>query len=112
DEPAEILDREPALTIVATSRPDILKPHPLETSPVFTGELRLNPLYAVDPDGDRLTLHLQFPNKDYEDEYSACRRYLPETASVDRKTVDAMNPGGCPPDFPAPVSRRIVPDLP
>jgi hypothetical protein len=112
NEPAETLDREPALTIVATSRADVLTPHPLTTSQASIGELRLNPLYAVAADGDRLQLRLRFPSQDYEDEYSACRQYLSETATVDRRTVDAMNHAQQPADLADLIRRRIVLDLP
>jgi uncharacterized protein YbaR (Trm112 family) len=112
NEPPETLDREPALTIVATSRADVLTPHPLTTSQTSIGELRLNPLYAATTDGDRLQLRLRFPSQDYEDEYSACRQYLSETAIVDRRIIDAMNQGRQPADLADLVRRRIVLDLP
>jgi uncharacterized protein YbaR (Trm112 family)/SAM-dependent methyltransferase len=112
NEPAETLDREPALTIVATSRADVLTPHPLTTSQASIGELRLNPVYAVTEDGDRLQLRLRFPSQDYEDEYSACRQYLSETATVERRTIDAMNQAQQPADLADLVRRRIVLDLP
>jgi hypothetical protein len=112
NEPPETLDREPALTIVATSRGDVLTRHPLTTSQASIGELRLNPLYAVTADGDRLQLRLRFPSQDYEDEYVACRQYLSETAIVDRHTIDAMNQAQQTADLADLVRRRIVLDLP
>src|SRR4029453_13284260 len=112
NEPAETLDREPALTIVATSRADVLTPPPLTTSQASIGELRLNPLYAVTADGDRLQLRLRFPSQDYEDKYRACPQYLSETAPVERRTIDAMNQAQQPADLADLVRRRIVLDLP
>jgi uncharacterized protein YbaR (Trm112 family)/SAM-dependent methyltransferase len=112
NETPQALDREPALTIVATSRTDILVPHSLTASGGSSGELRLNPLYAVTADGDRLELRLRFPSQDYEDEYSACRQYLSETATVDRRTIEAMNQGQRPAELADLARRRIVLDLP
>ena len=47
---------------------------------------RLNPLYRPEPGGpgrEDVRLRLHFPDADYEQEYGACRRYLPD--EVDRR---------------------------
>ncbi len=74
------LDAAPALTIVATRHPGVFVRHPPASRPV-SGELRVNPLYAAEPAGDRVRLRLRFPSEDYEQEYGACRRYLPDEAT-------------------------------
>ena len=50
---AERLERDPALTIIASRQPDVFTPCRLEPPPGVRGELRLNPLYAVRTDGRR-----------------------------------------------------------
>ena len=108
----ETLDREPALTIVATSRADVLTPHPSrlrKRRSANCGSIRFTP-------SPRMAIGCSFAcasrSQDYEDEYSACRQYLSETATVDRRTVDAMNHAQQPADLADLIRRRIVLDLP
>jgi uncharacterized protein YbaR (Trm112 family) len=108
----DALDRDQALTIVATRRTDVLVPHPLETSPPVRGELRLNPLYTVERDGDRATLRLQFPSEDYEQEYGACREYLPDTVVLDAAGLAALESGLPFPERLELARRRVLVDLP
>ena len=73
---------------------------------------RVNPLYVITPDGDRLRLRLQFPSADYEDEYGACRQYLPEETSVARDALARLEAGGPLDDLADLVRRRVIVDLP
>jgi hypothetical protein len=112
-EPDEILNPEPALTLVASRDPAVYARHPLQPAARAIGEYRVNPLYAVEPAGDRLHLTLRFPNTDYEDEYGACRQYLPETTEIDaralRQAQDSGTASGALADL---VLRRVIVDLP
>src|SRR3984893_11360467 len=64
------LDANPALTIIASREPGVFARHPLPSpAPTASGELRLNPLYSQQPEGDRVQLRLTFPSKEYEEEY-------------------------------------------
>ncbi len=106
------LDRDPALTIVATRRAEVFARHPLEDAPSAGGEYRLNPLYRAEPDGERVKLTLQFPSEDYEDEYGACRQYLPDEVVVHRAAFDALPGPVVPPALADLGSRRVVLNLP
>src|SRR6185295_14670506 len=66
-DPDEVLDRDPALTIIASRHPDVFAAHRLDPLPpaAASGEFRLNPLYAATANGDRVHLRLQFPIGDY-----------------------------------------------
>ena len=87
---AATLDANPALTIVASRDPRVFRPYPLPPPPAqASGELRLNPLYEQQAEGDRLRLRLKFPNEEYADEYGACREDLPEELTLDRGTLGA-----------------------
>jgi hypothetical protein len=108
----ESLDGDPALTIVASTDPGVYRAHPLETPVVARGEFRVNPLYAVEQRGDRLHLRLQFPTPDYEDEYGACRQYLPDETDIARSALDLAQTGRIPPDLHDLVRRRVLVDLP
>src|SRR6266850_2269108 len=91
-DPDDVLDRDPALTIVASRHPGVFAAHRLDALPAAaaTGEFRLNPLYAATTNGDSVRLRLQFPNGDYADEYGACRQYLPDEVVVDRAALAAL----------------------
>jgi len=107
----EALDREPALTIVSTTRADVFARHALEDPPA-SGEYRLNPLYTAEADGERVRLRLQFPSDEYADEYGACRQYLPEEVVVHRAAFDTLPGPAVPPALADLVRRRVVLRLP
>lgn len=109
---AEELDRDPALVIVATRRSDVFNAHRLEQTPGTRGELRVNPLYVIEEEGDRARLRLQFPSADYEEEFGACREYLPATLVVDRAALAALPSGRLPPQLADLARRRVILDLP
>jgi hypothetical protein len=109
---AETLDRDPALTIVATTRTDLFRPHSIDGARERRGELRINPLYTVADDGEQLRLRLAFPSDDYEQEYGACRQYLPESAVIDRRAALALGEGRLAPELAELARRRVIIDLP
>ena len=110
----DVLDRDQALTIIATRDERVFKRHPAGTAVPAraVGEFRLNPLYAAAPNGERVELRLHFPSDDYADEYGACREYLPEQVTVDREAVDALPSVTLPKSLEALVAKRVVLDLP
>jgi hypothetical protein len=108
----ETLDRNPALTIIASRNPRVFAPHPLPQPAVAAGELRINPLYAVEADGERLRLRLGFPSEDYEQEYGACRQYLPEELTLNRSAVASMQTGLVAGELSELVRRKVIVDLP
>ena len=108
----ETLDGDPALTVVATERHDVFVRHQPDANRPVSGEFRVNPLYEVETNGDRVRLRLQFPSEDYEEEYGACRQYLPDEAVVHRAALDTL-PGGAVPAVLADLARRrVILDLP
>ena len=112
DNPAA-LDSDPALTIIASRNPRVFAPHPLpQPAAAAAGELRINPLYAVEADGDRLRLRLGFPSDDYEQEYGACRQYLPAELTLDRSALAALATGVVAGDLLDLVRRKVIVDLP
>jgi hypothetical protein len=107
-----VLDADPALTIVASRHPGVYALHPLGLLPDQAGEFRVNPLYAVESRGQELHLRLQFPNADYEDEYRACKQYLPDEAVIDSSALAALQAGGGPGPLADLVKRRVIVKLP
>ena len=106
------LDADSALTIVASRHEEVFRAHPIAVPSGADGELRLNPLYASEVDGDQVRLSLRFPSQEYEDEYGACRRYLPDQAVMDRDVWDALLRGQWSAEALDLLRRRVVLDLP
>jgi hypothetical protein len=108
----EALDADIALTIVASRRADVFQPHALAAPSAALGEFRVNPLYAVEADGDTVRLRLRFPSDDYEDEYGAARTYLAEDVTVARAALAALPAGRLPADLADLARARVILDLP
>ncbi len=113
-DPDAVLDRDPALTIIASRHPGVFATHPLDALPPSsaTGEFRLNPLYAATENGDRVRLRLEFPSGDYADEYGACRQYLPDDVVVDGSALAALPAATVTGELADLARRRVVLDLP
>jgi uncharacterized protein YbaR (Trm112 family) len=109
---ADALDGDPALTIVASRHPGVFQRHALNVPATARGQFRVNPLYAIEEDGERLRLLLRFPDDAYADEYGACRRYLPDQLIVERSALASLEAGAVTPATADLVRRRVVVDLP
>ena len=109
----QTLDANPALALIASRDPRVFAAHRPPPSPDRpAGELRLNPLYAAASEGDRVRLRLTFPDSEYEDEYGACRRYLPEEITLGRDTIAAVETGRIVGDVADLLRRKVIVDLP
>ena len=108
------LDSDPALTIVASRHAGVFTPHVLDPVVPATagGEFRLNPLYAAETSGDRVRLRLRFPSEDYEQEYGACREYLPADLTVDRRVIAALPARTADGPLAELARQRVILDLP
>jgi hypothetical protein len=108
------LEAEQALAIVASRHFGMFVPHPLEAPPARPiGEFRVNPLYVVESsDGSAVRYRLQFPSDDYEQEYGACREYLPAEVVITQEDLQALAKGSVPPGATELVRRRVVVDIP
>jgi uncharacterized protein YbaR (Trm112 family) len=111
-DPAEALDEDPALTLIASSEPGVFARHALEWPASARGEYRLNPLYAAEPDGAQVRLRLQFPGNDYEEEYGACRRYLPNETTIARADLERLPATAVSGSLADLARRRVILDLP
>jgi uncharacterized protein YbaR (Trm112 family) len=111
-ERAEVLEADPALTVIASRYPDVFATHTLDAARVARGELRINPLYAVETDGELLRLKLAFPSEFYEQEYGGCREYLPTELVLEGEDLAALKSGRVNERIGELTRRRIVLDLP
>ena len=112
-DPDDVLDRDPALTIIASPHPGVFARHPVEGVPsAATGEFRLNPLYAAQPDGSEVRLQLRFPSEDYEQEYGACRQYLPNEVAISRDALAMLPASSVSGELGDLARKRVILDLP
>jgi uncharacterized protein YbaR (Trm112 family)/SAM-dependent methyltransferase len=79
--PAELGD-EPSFTLIASVKDDLFKAYRVAEPGEIEGELRVNPLYRIDQRGESAVLTLAFPTPEYEEEFGACKEYLPSIVNV------------------------------
>jgi hypothetical protein len=99
---------EPSVTLLASRDAGVFRKHVAEAPHALTGQLLVNPLYRVEQHGAQATLTLTFPTPEYEEEFGAVRRYLPDTLTLDadlRGRLDAAQFGAGYLDLPR---RRIL----
>jgi hypothetical protein len=111
-ESPETLAADPALVLVASHDSAVFAPHELRPPQTVRGELRLNPLYAADEVPGGVRLRLQFPSAEYEEEFGACRAYLPDTVAMDRTALSTLAGARVSADLAELVRRRVILDLP
>ncbi len=106
------LGTEPSLTLIASGRADLFRRYELPTAKTVTGELRVNPLYRVERHGNSSVLTLTFPTPEYEEEFGACRRYLPDRVTVDADLTGAILPAMLGSEGDELRRRRVIIDAP
>jgi len=109
---SDAIEGDPSLTVVAGRRPEIFVDRPLESVSGVQGRLAINPLYGLQVGDSQVRLCLRFPSPDYEEEYRACRLYLPEALTIERATLSDLETGVRSPQIDDLLRRRVVLDLP
>lgn len=89
----EELTDEQALFLIATRLEGMFRKYEYPGAQFDSGVWRLNPLYEVERIGDGAVLRLTFPSASYEDEYKACKRYLPERLELTNETIGNLEAG-------------------
>jgi hypothetical protein len=106
------LGTEPSLTLIAGGRDDLFRRYELPAAQIVAGELRVNPLYRVERRGGSSILTLTFPTPEYEDEFGACRRYLPDRVTVDADLTGTILPAMLGAEGEELRRRRVIIDAP
>jgi len=88
----EALGDEPSFTLVASQRADLFRRYEVPDSDEVRGTLTINPLYRVERRDDHTVLTLTFPTPEYEEEFGACKTYLPPILRVDGDLTGAIGP--------------------
>ncbi len=89
---ADAIGAEPSITLVASRVPQVFTRHHVPPPTAVTGALAVNPLYALTRADGATTLTLRFPTPDYEAEFGACRRYLPDELSIAADLTPPLDP--------------------
>lgn len=108
----EAVGDEPSVTLVASPLDDVFRLSRVPPGVQVQGELRVNPLYRVTREGDDTVLTLSFPTAEYEEEFGACRRYLPDTVRVPADLTGPITPTLAGPDFAELRRRHVIIDAP
>ena len=103
---------EPSVTLVASRDAGIFRKHHSADPGALTGELRVNPLYRVEQRGAQASLTLTFPTPEYEEEFGAVRRYLPDTLTLDADLRGPLQPSQFGSAYTDLRRRRILLDTP
>jgi uncharacterized protein YbaR (Trm112 family)/SAM-dependent methyltransferase len=103
---------EPSLTLVASPRADLFRKYTVPDAQDVAGELRVNPLYRVERRGGSSVLTLTFPTPEYEEEFGACKQYLPASVTVDADLTGTLDPTSLGTDHAELRRRRVVIDVP
>jgi len=103
---------EPSVTLVATRDATVFRKHQVADPGALTGELRVNPLYRIEQRGAQASLTLTFPTAEYEGEFGAVRRYLPDTLTLDADLRGPLQPSQFGPAYTDLRRRRILLDTP
>ncbi|MBS1818012.1 MAG: hypothetical protein JSU08_08790 [Acidobacteria bacterium] len=106
------LSQDAAFTLIGTKVEEVFRSHAVPPPQQYSGEWSINPLYQVDRDAGQLRLTFRFPSDDYEYEFGACRRYLPQSATVDAAALAALQAGTPQPALDDLIRRRVIVSLP
>jgi len=106
------LGTESALTLVACPRADCFRRYAVPDPAEVRGELMVNPLYDVERRNGNSILTLRFPTPEYEAEFGACRRYLPDTVTVDANLTGRIEPAMLGTRYEDLRRRRVLIDAP
>jgi uncharacterized protein YbaR (Trm112 family) len=109
--PTEI-GTEPSFTLVASRREDLFRKYVVRDPREIQGELKVNPLYRIDPRGNSSVLTLTFPTPEYEEEFGACKQYLPSTVTVPGDLTGPIVPGALGAQYDELRRRRVIIDAP
>lgn len=102
----------PSFTLVASKNEAVFQRTSLAADGAVDGELRVNPLYSVRVAGPESVLTLTFPNRDYEEEFGECKRYLPPIVTIPGDATGRLDPDTLGPNGADLRRTRIVIDAP
>jgi SAM-dependent methyltransferase len=112
DASPEVIGNEPSLTLVAGRHSEIFRKYDVPDAQEITGTLTVNPLYDVEVRDGSSLLTLTFPTPEYEEEFGACKEYLPSRLTVPADLTRPIVPAMLGPDASELRRRRVIIDAP
>lgn len=106
------LGHEPSLTLVASHHERIFRHYEPRDVLAVAGVVTVNPLYRIDRRGAATELTLTFPTPEYEEEFGACRRYLPANVRIDADLSKPLTPATVGPRYAELLRRQVLIDMP
>jgi len=108
----EELSDEQALFLIATRLKGLYRTYADVATQPSARATRLNPLYQLTPEGENEVLQLNFPSPQYETEFGACKRYLPERVELPAGTLRKIEAGQLDGAWREIAERYVLLDLP
>jgi len=108
----EQLGNEPSLTLIGSPQRAVYRRLPVPDQLTSTGELKVNPLYKSKHQDGRTVLRLSFPTPDYEEEFGVCRRYLPNSLTINGDLTGRISPEQLGNRYTELRRRRVLIDVP
>jgi len=112
DASPEDIGTESSLTLVASARPELFRKYEVPDEQEISGTLTVNPLYSLELRGGSSVLTLTFPTPEYEEEFGACKEYLPLTVTVRADLTGPIVPATLGADASELRRRRVIIDAP
>jgi uncharacterized protein YbaR (Trm112 family)/SAM-dependent methyltransferase len=112
DAEPDAIGSEPSVTIVASRRPEVFRKYDVTDWRGVNGELAVNPLYKVERSNDSSTLTLTFPTPEYEEEFGACKEYLPARLTIRADLTAPIQADALGADYEELRQRRVIIDAP
>jgi hypothetical protein len=106
----EDLSEEAALSLIATKLNGLFRVYEQASEPEVSGVLRVNPLYQVEQNGELAILRLKFPSPEYEEEFGACKRYLPAQVEINAGLLNDLSASNG--EARRVIGSRVLLDLP
>jgi len=104
------LNEEAALFLIATKLDRLFGIYRQPSATEVSGVLRVNPLYKIEQKAEIAVLKLEFPSPEYEEEFGACKRYLPQQVEVNAGLLKDLSMSNG--EIKRLIESRVLLDLP
>ena len=108
----DLKDEDALICISSRARGLFQKHHPKASAISQSKTPDINPLYEINPRRNTISLRLRFPSPEYESEFIACKRYLPNRAQLSFAEFSALAAGKMNPTLESLSKRMVLLDLP
>jgi len=97
---------------VASPRSELYRSYDVPETREVAGALMVNPLYRIERRDGAALLTLTFPTPEYEEEFGACKSYLPAEVTVNADLSGPIEPSALGAQYEELRRRRVILDGP